>query len=264
MRKQLRIFKILFKIGFLKLSKYIGATLVNCISSFIFISVQYFVWKEIMSNRISSDGYTFIQMLTYIIFSQILFHIYPHDIGGQLSNLIRSGNISIALTKPLPILRQMLYENIGVSAYRFLFISVPIFIVGMAISGFQLFVMKLCPFVLSILLSYLIYVYIDMLFGMMQFLTASSWGIHSLKYAVITLLSGRMLPLELYPKWCQKMIDVLPFHHLYDTPLGILIGESRGTFWNEILMELMWVGILYVLYQVFYRVAIKKVIVQGG
>lgn len=264
MRKQFRIFKVLFKIGFLKLSKYVEASLVNLISAFIFICVQFFVWKEIMSNSAGASGYTFYQMFSYIIFAQIIFNFYPNMLGGQLSLLIRNGNISFALTKPLSIMRQLIYENMGVSAYRFLFTSVPILMVGTVISGFRLSIVNPLAAMISAMLSYMIFALIDMLFGMLQFYTASSWGINSLKYAVITLLSGQMLPLDIYPLWCQRVINYLPFRHLYDTPIQILIGQRRDGIGEILVIEIVWLLILYLIFAAAFRRAERNIIVQGG
>lgn len=264
MKNECKIFKILFKIGFLKLSKYVEASLVNLISALVFIFVQFFVWKEIMANNANTGGYTFYQMFSYIIFAQILFNFYPNMLGKQLSALIRNGDISFALTKPLPIMRQLVYENMGVSGYKLIFTSIPVFLIGAVISRFRLTIKHPLFFVVSICLSYMIFAFIDMLFGMLQFYTTSTWGIASLKYALITLLSGQVLPINLYPLWCRKLINYLPFRHLYDTPLQILIGQKWEGASTVIITELVWLLLLYLIFQIVYSKAVKNIVIQGG
>lgn len=263
MKNRIKVFYLLFKIGFLRLSKYIEASFVNIISAFIFIFVQFFVWKAIMRNTIVFE-YTFVQMFSYIIFTQVLLNLYPTMIGKQLSLLIKNGDISMALIKPLSIVKQLIYENIGVSIYKFIFVSLPILFFGYILNHFQLYISQFGFFIFSIVLSYFIFAFIDLIFGMLQFYTTSTWGINSLKYAIITLLSGQVLPINIYPVWCQRVINYLPFRHLYDTPLQILIGKRQEGQIEVILIEVIWLILLFIIFHVIYKKAIRNISVQGG
>ncbi len=259
----MKTFKILFKVGFLKLSSYIEASLVNTISILIFVVIQYYVWLSILNSN-NSIEYSFLQMFSYITFSQIIACVYPGGIGKQLGNMILSGEISIALLKPISLVKQLIYENLGVSLYRFLFISIPVFIISSLISGFKLCYNNVWLFIATYILSYVIYIYIDLLFGLMQFYTTNFWGISSLKYAIITLCSGRIFPLSIYPKWSQKILDMLPFQYLYDLPLGIIINPENISGWGVIIGMIIWIMVLSIIFQLFYKVAVKKVSIMGG
>ncbi len=245
------------------MSSYIEASLVNTISSLIFVVIQYFVWYSILNNN-NSVEYSFLQMFSYIVFSQMIACVYPGGIGKQLGNMILSGEISIALLKPLSLIRQLIYENLGVSLYRFLFISVPVFIVSSLISRFRLCYNNVGLFIVTYILSYVIYIHVDLLFGLMQFYTTNFWGINSLKYAIITICSGRIFPLSLYPKWSREILDMLPFHYLYDLPLGIIINSQKVYGLRIIIGMGIWIMILSIIFQAFYKAAIKKVSIMGG
>lgn len=253
-------FRILFHVGFLKLSKYVEASLVNILSSVIVIVVQFFVWKMILANN--DVQYEFTEMFSYILYSQAIACFYPSTLGSQLSGLIDSGNISYALLKPMPLVKQLIYENLGTSAYRCLFISVPVLAVGLFAGKFHLCAYHIGFFCISLIFSYIIYVCIDILFGILQFYTHSSWGIKSLKYAVITLFSGKMLPLSFYPKWSTDLIAYLPFRFLFDYPLEIIIGKNE--FWYLLLVEAVWAGVLSLLAGLAYKISVRHIIIFGG
>ncbi len=263
MKSRINIFLILFKVGFLKLSKYVEATLVNLCSSFMFIFVQFFVWNAIIHNSKSIE-YSFFQMFSYIIYSQFLTSIYPGGLGKQLGRLVESGDISLYLLKPLSITKQLIYENMGTSIYKFIFTSLPIFMMGIILSKNNLCVNNFMYFLISVCTSYIIFALIDVVFGIIQFYTKSSWGINSLKYAIITLFSGRLLPLGIYPKWCLNVLDSMPFKYLYDVPIQIVIGKNMDFIEKELLWSLIWIIILYVVYKICFHRAIKKITVQGG
>ena len=259
----MRILKILFKVGFLKLSSYIEASLVNAISALIFIVIQFFVWSSILQNN-GAIHYTFLQMFSYIVFSQFIAYIYPVTIGKQMGNMIQSGEISLALLKPVSLIRQLIYENLGTSVYRFLFISIPVFLISFLISGLELCHNNILLFLVSFVLSYVVYIYIDLIFGLLQFYTTSSWGITSLKYAIITLCTGRMIPLSLYPRWAVTILDKLPFRFLYDFPLNVIVGSGSSYGWNALWSMVIWIIVLAIAFHFLFKLAIRKLSIMGG
>lgn len=263
MKAEVRVFRMLFRAGFLKLSKYIEASLVNIISALIFIVVQYFVWQSIFANT-GNEKYTFQQMFSYIVYSQMITSFFPNGIGKQLGQMIRSGDISFSLIKPVSVIKQLIYENMGISAYRLIFISFPVFLIGELMSSFQLTLNQIALFIIVMIFSYGIYACMDIIFGILQFYTSSTWGVNSLKYAVIMLLSGRILPIGLYPEWSIELLEVLPFRYMYDAPLEIIVGSSKADISGTILIEIMWFLILGLGCWIFFRKSLKYMIVQGG
>lgn len=263
MKAEVRVFRVLFRAGFLKLSKYIEASLVNIISSLIFIVVQYFVWQSILANT-GDEKYTFHQMFSYIVYSQIITCFFPSAMGKQLGQMIRSGDISFSLIKPVSVMKQLIYENMGTSAYCLIFISFPVFLIGELMSGFQLSSNRIALFIVVLIFSYGIYACIDIIFGILQFYTSSTWGVNSLKYAVIMLLSGRILPIGVYPEWSRELLEVLPFRHMYDVPLEIIIGSSAENISRVILIEIMWLLSLGLGCWTFFQKSLKHMIIQGG
>ena len=256
----MRAFKVLFKVGFLKLSSYIEASIVNLMSAVVYVFVQFFVWKSIFNNTPNVDM-DFSQLFTYIVLSQTIMYFYPATIGKQLGELIRSGDICFSLLKPMSLIKQLIYENMGMSLYKLFFISLPITVVGLLIGGVH--IEHLFAFFIFMVFSYVIYIYIDMLFGLLMFYTSSSWGVNSLKYAIITLCSGRILPLSVYPNWCRKILAFFPFKFTFDIPLGIVTGLQCIDLWT--IIELCgWIICMIVLFDILYRNAIKRLSVMGG
>lgn len=254
---------MLFRTGFLKLSTYIEASLVNIISSLIFIVVQYFVWRSILLYA-GDKKYTFNQMFSYIVYSQMITCFFPSMIGKQLGQLIRNGDIGFALIKPISVIKQLVYENIGISAYKLIFISFPIFLIGELVSGFNLTSCQVALFLVVLILAYGIYACIDIIFGILQFYTSSTWGINSLKYAVIMLFSGKILPIGMYPEWSRRILGLLPFRYMYNAPLDIIVGNNTANVFNVFFTGIMWLFLLGIVCYVFFRISLRHIIVQGG
>lgn len=254
---------ILIRVGFLKFSTYLEATLVSFISGFIFILVQYFVWKSIGYSS-GSASYGIDEIYSYIVFSQVLYCIFPNQVSRQLTKLISSGDISFVLLKPLTIFKQLFVENLGTSLYKFIFVSIPILASGFIIGNINIKSVNIPIFLFVIVLSYMIYFILEMIFGILAFYTTSSWGISSLKYAIITLLAGRFMPISLYPLWAQSILSVMPFKFMYDIPIEILLGNNITGASILIVEQLISILVLLLIYIYAYSRALKRLVIQGG
>lgn len=91
----------------------------------------------------------------------------------------------------------------------------------------------------------------------------SSWGINSLKVALIGLLTGRAIPLNMYPIWAKKLVDILPFKILFDWPINIVFGNISVNF-NMFLYLILIIFIQYLIYKIVFYLGLRKANVQGG
>lgn len=257
----MRVFKILFTAGFKKLIAYPRATLINFISSIIFLVAQYYLWYVISQN---SDEVQLENVFFYIVISNVLSNLYPNGIGGNLASQIKNGNIAFTLLRPCSLVKQIVYENMGTSFYKFLFYSCPTLILGILLNDFNFVIKAPFLFIVFLVLSFFLCIYINFLFSLLQFITSSNWGISSLKYAIITIFSGKFIPLKFYPDWSLNIINKLPFRYLYNVPIEILIGEMNENFLNVFVIEISWVIILYLLFHFLFDKALKKITIAGG
>ena len=100
--------------------------------------------------------------------------------------------------------------------------------------------------------------------GLISFYSISSWGISSLKYAIITLLSGKFLPLSLYPGFIKTIINILPFKIMYFLPLNYIVKSNSVVFLENVVFQLFWILIIYLKNMVLFNRMVKRLIIQGG
>ena len=61
------------------------------------------------------------------------------------------------------------------------------------------------------------------------------------------------------------MISFTPFESIYFTPVQIYLGELSGmNMLSEMAIQLLWIVILGVIANVFWKKGVKKLVVQGG
>jgi len=117
----------------------------------------------------------------------------------------------------------------------------------------------------SIALGYLILWLIGFIVQSWSFWIFSVWGIMTIKNVIIKILSGTLLPIWFMPSFLRKVIAFTPFESIYFTPIQIYLGEVQGM---ELAMKLgvqvLWIIVLWMIAQAFWKCGVKKLVVQGG
>ncbi|MBN4074530.1 MAG: hypothetical protein COA82_11680 [Alkaliphilus sp.] len=255
----------LIKIGFLKLQIYTFAKYLVLISSVIFVSVQFFLWRSIYAtNELPIMGFE--SVFIYLVLAHLLTTIYPSRASNDLASMVESGDIAHLLLKPIKISKSILFENVGVSAFNLIAIVLPTLIIVVLFFRVDFLVSagRLFAFINIIILSYLFVYYFELFIGTIAFKTESIWGIQNLKFAIVALLGGRFLPFEFYPEWALKVIELSPFRMIYDMPINYLMGTSNNVLTEIIVFQIIWIMIMKLVSSIFIGKSLKNLMVQGG
>jgi len=253
----------LIRIGFLVNQMYKEAITVKIISNFLFIIMQYYIWKSIYTTNSNINIFSFKEMFSYVIIAQILSNIYPMQVSSKIGSLVKSGDISFTLLNPMSFIKQLFFENIGSSIFKLAILNLPMYILYMIFIGFNLTFVNIVKFLIIFVFSYGFYFIFELVFGILSFYTTSQWGLQSFKYAIITLLSGRIIPVDFYPKILAKIFKFLPFKYMYNAPISIILGKDNQ-FIQMISMQIINLFLMFIIYKVFYKKTLKRLTIQGG
>ena len=114
-------------------------------------------------------------------------------------------------------------------------------------------------------MSFFICVLFDFCFGMVAFFTTYIFGMLMAKEALMSFLTGQLIPLSFFPGVVQKIFEFLPFSSMVYTPVMIYLGKYSGNeLWFVLLRQAAWVVILYVLGDLIWRRVTKRLVVLGG
>ena len=145
-------------------------------------------------------------------------------------------------------------ENLGVEIYKVTVLKLP-----------MVSIQTVLLFSLSCVLSFLIFVLFDFCFGMIAFFTTYIFGLLMAKEALLSFLTGQLIPISLFPLGVQKVFDYLPFSSMIYTPVMIYLGKYTG---QELLFvltrQLVWVILLYLFGNVIWKMVTKRLVVLGG
>lgn len=230
-----------------------------------------FVWKALFLNtgNTAYNGFTFTQIVLYLLLSGIMSFMDESDSLFILGEEIRDGNIVMRLIKPVSLDKSILYFELGNKLLMLTCVFVPsVVFVGIYFNfayGITFPVSSYVLFSLSMIISYFISFYFNMLFGFLSFYLLNLWGVSMLKTAVVKFLSGQVIPLFLFPEIVEKVFSILPMAAMTYTPVMIFLGKySRRVLLFNLAVQIFWLFFFYSICQIIWKRVQHKLMVQGG
>lgn len=258
------------RLSFLKLITYRMRYFTGIITYLMFVSVHYYIWQAVYRGKPEGtliNGFSFEQIITYVAIGWIARSLYFSDIDEEISEMVKTGQISIYLIRPIKFHLVMLAEAFGGLIFRLFLFTLPITIVLLTVFPVSppKTVIAGITFILSTFVSFLVLAEINFLLGLLCFYLKSIDGFMRAKYFFIQLFSGLLLPLSFYPRWLRDIMEYLPFKLIAATPLEIYLGKITGLeLIQTLFMTFLWALFLFIMAEKLSRIAFKKLSIQGG
>ncbi|WEV44178.1 ABC-2 family transporter protein [Lactobacillus sp. ESL0684] len=250
----------LLKIGFKKgLSSKLALAflLFSAVISFV---VEYSLWQSVLQGR---PRQVFQQTISYLLVMQFLSLLFPKA-SYEIYHEIANGDIAIDLIKPLSLFTKLLWEDVGYSLAKLLIIGIPEIILYCWILDFKIPILSSLSMIISGLLAYLLYYELELLIGTFSFYTYSIWGITTFKSAILLIFSGNLFPANFYPPVIKALARCLPFEYTFGA-IGLLAQNPTFTLASQtILIQLGYVVLFYLLWQLLFKHAVNSIVIQGG
>ncbi len=262
MKKYIALVRIQFKDNF----AYRLSTVASIAVGIIQVYIYYVIWCKVYDNSYMLKEFSLEQMSTYVILGNVLYKLVEFGITLRISDLVRTGEIAIKLTKPIGFIKSLFCESLGGLLSNIFTLILPILIFCLIIIPFfiQKNVVVVFLFFASMCLGIWISIFIDIIFGLMTFWTENGWGLRVIRQALMKLFSGAIVPLAFLPSWFGKICDLLPFKTLIDMPIRIYLFGFDEKIINQLLVQFLWVVVLYIFTKALYKIIINKMQVNGG
>lgn len=259
------LFKIA-KMGIKEYLQYKSVTFLFTFNRIIEVVVYICVWYAIYNQTGQIDGFSINEIATYYILVVSLTPISLWGINEDIADSIRKGYITRELLNPISYFKYYFGIELGEMGFGFLisiltFIVCNIFWTVLMPANIWAFIGFVCIILLNIPISY----FLQMIIGTCGFYTNATWGMQILRKAIISIFSGLIAPLTMFPIWFQNIANILPFKEFFYTPINIYLGKIQGIeiLW-VILKQAIWVLIMYLIAKMFFDKAVKKVTINGG
>lgn len=179
---------------------------------------------------------------------------------------IREGQLSGQLLRPLHPIHYDIAEFAGGKVPWVLF-YLPIAAVLTLVfhPTFDIRPLEVAVFAVAIWGAYLIRTFNQSALGLVTFWTTRVGALFQLYIALELLLSGRLVPLTLFPDWVQTVAWFLPFRWTFYFPIQSLVGDlSNAELLGGLAMQVLWTVVGIGLFSLVWRYAIRRYTAVGN
>jgi ABC-2 type transport system permease protein len=223
------------------------------------------VWHALLAGR-TLGGFTWPKMQDYLLVAFAAGALVSNLSDFRISFKIRNGLVALDLVKPIDYQTARFAETVGTLWVEIA--STALVWLGAIALGVRLSPPSACAAVLfpiSMLLLVLLKFAVTYLTGLICFWTKNYLGLYWARLAVVSLLSGALVPLSLLPHWLSTTAQWLPFAGMTSTPGLILIGNAVGwTAARLVAVQLVWAVVLYYGARLAWQGAVRQLTIHGG
>ncbi len=236
------------------------------------IFVAYYLWKAIFNSTVSTSlsGFTLNEMIIYIFMSTITSRLLSNEVDMIIASEVQQGSIASNLIRPISYRSRLFFMSLGNVIYMFITIVAPLWFGLVAVRYLTVKeplpdIQTLIAYLCSLILAFTIQFLFNFCFGIMAFYVTYMWGLSFLKKAIISFLSGQIIPFAFFPLWLQCLMNFMPFGSIIYVPVMIYLGKytSMQTL-TAIGLQSLWVLVLLAASQFMWNRAIRYLTVLGG
>ena len=257
----------IIKTRFLVSLAYRFEVLTSFLVQVILLVATVFFWKAAYSNMSTIQSVDLQSMINYSIISTFISSFFSPKVESNMRSNIRKGNVAVDFLKPVSIMGMYFADDIGGIISDLAQKFIPIFIFAGIFFGLPMpsSFANLVLFILSTAFGFLILWIIDAIFGLFNFWVIDLGPIGAVKGYIIQFLSGSFIPLWFFPTKIAAVMKYFPFMYIYQSPISIYLGKTTvSQSIGILLIQAIWIGILFTCCFLLQRKAFKNVVVQGG
>lgn len=215
------------------------------------------------------------QVAAYVWLGQALLGLLPWNVDAELQEKMMTGAVAYELLRPLDLYTFWYARTAAFRTATTCMRMLPmIAVAGLALPLLGLGEWALPPphgvagaacFAVSLLATIALATAITNLMHVALIWTLSGRGFNVLMMGLVTVFSGLVVPLPLFPDWLQPLLYWQPFRGLADVPYRIYSGHidpHSAVF--EILLQFAWTGVIVLGGYALMAYGKSRIVVQGG
>ncbi len=227
------------------------------------------VWNVLTRSKPDAIDLDGASMVSYAVLAVVIAQLLtwwdgPHI---QMADRIKDGTIVAELRLPIYFPLQIFARALGDGLAQLIGYVIPAYTIGLLVFGLRppTDLNAAGMFLVSLALGYILMFQFNFLLGVVAFYTMNLVGIQHAYHGLISLLSGVVFPIWLFPPALQAVAGGLPFRGLFDIPISLYIGRLTGAEAHLALAgEMMWVLILAMVVGVVWQRTYRHITIQGG
>lgn len=263
--RSLRALPTLLRVGFAESVAYRAELLVWLLSTtmpLVMLALWSAVARDAPVGRFDQRGF-----VAYYLAALVVRLMTGAWVVWELSYEIRQGTLAYRLLRPLHPLVAYAAENVAAMPLR-LVLALPVAGAGLWLTAGERLTrdpLLLALFPAAVLGGWLIGFLAMSLVGTLAFRWDSATSLFEIWMGLYGVLSGYLVPLELFPPWVAGLARLLPFRSMLAFPVELVIGHlSRRQALLELLAQWGWIAALLLAVRLAWRAGLRRFAAFGG
>jgi ABC-2 type transport system permease protein len=218
---------------------------------------------------------TMAQIVSYVWLGQALLGMLPWNADGEMRAMVRSGAVAYELCRPVELYARWYARAIALRTAPTVLRAVPMAIIAaLVLPMIGLEEWRLAApsglaatigFAMSLICALLLGCAITTLINISLIWTIAGEGVVVMTAAVVSFLSGMIIPLPLFPDWARPIIEWLPFAGLVDLPFRVYTANIPISDLSLVLLrQIGWTVLLILLGRWLLARGMRRIVIQGG
>lgn len=252
-----------FKNGLLDTLAYRWEFLFNLLASAIGpLMVQLLIWGALFHSGNTFNGLTHHDMILYAIISVIFSQVRGGDLDFELSELIRSGQLSNYLLRPVGVIDFIFIRG---SAGRFFVATLCLLIGTVFVLSTDHSIGRLFAAMVLAILGNIIHFQLSAALAAVSFVWEEAYSVLMVKNMLVALLSGELIPLFLFPEKWSWIYKSTPFYLYVYGPTQYTLGKwSHAEFISALGIAVLWLIGSALLVRATWALGMKRYASIGG
>lgn len=226
----------------------------------IHVLVFNFLWDFILGNKLTFN-YTKNQLIWYVIIGELITYTSSRSYK-KISDMIKTGQVSIMLIKPINFLGYIICEE-SIAIVKFIFNFIFAIILGVLLAGnIRLNFINIIYFSLSMFFSTFLLTSLQVVIGISAFIIEENRAIYNIVIKFILLLL--FTPLEFFSNKIKILLKMLPTTYVVYPTSKIFVKFNFIEDIYLILGQLISIIIIWLLIIILYKKGVKNINVNGG
>lgn len=239
----------------------IGRTIFFTVILYIFLRLWRTTYGDTHSTHLG--GLSIAQMLWYLTITEAILLSGP-KVSLQIDEDVRTGGFACQLIRPMSYAAYRMATTLGERFARFTInvltgAAIAFAFVGPLETGVGAFTL-----LLTLPLAFAIDFFGTFLVGLAAFWIEDTNGLLLLYSRGVLIVGGALIPLDLYPPVVQPLLTWLPFANVTGGPARLFVDPSWAAFEWLIVKQLFAVSLMGLAAGYVYKVALRRVFVNGG
>ena len=239
----------------------------SIVRHFIAMFIQVSVWQVLFASYSPDNGITVQDMVTYVILGMLISALTRSFIDYRIAERVQDGSIALDFIRPVNFKYYTIFEDLGNSGLLSFITMLPACVFGVLYWGLCLpeQPMTYVYFGVTLMGGVLVIIHLNYTLGLLAFWFKTSYHVDWLYGAMRMVFSGAFVPLWFYPPVLRSMSEAFPWQLASFAPLAIFLEKSPpSAAINTIVLQIVWLIVLFGMERLLWRKAQEKIEVYGG